>query len=134
MTPATAVARGCDPAPADRGSATVWVLLCGLPLVAGAVVLALLATATLARHRAATAADAAALAAAAHLLEPAPAVCATAARIAAVNDAEVARCVVRDGTVAVTTRMRPPGWLGRFGTVSGVARAEQIPANPAYRH
>ena len=118
----------------DRGSATVWVLACALVVIAGAVVLALLATASLARHRAASAADAAALAAAAHILEPAPAACAAARRLAEANGAALAQCLVRGATVTVRTRLDPPGWLGRFGDATGVARAEQIPANRPERH
>jgi len=118
----------------DRGSATVWVLAASLVVVAGAVVLALLGAAALARHRAATAADAAALAAAARILDPPPIACAAARRLAAANHADVVRCLVRAGTVTVTTRLRPSGWVGRFGVATGIARAEQIPANPAFRH
>jgi secretion/DNA translocation related TadE-like protein len=107
----------------DRGSATVWVLMCSLVVIAVTVVLALVATAALVRHRAATAADAAALAAAARLLEPPTVACAAARHLAEANAARLARCVVGGDAVTVTTRSTPTGWLGRFGSATGVARA-----------
>jgi secretion/DNA translocation related TadE-like protein len=107
----------------DRGSATVWVLMCSLVVVAVTVVVALVASAALDRHRAATAADAAALAAAAHLLEPPTFACAAARHLAEANAARLVGCVVRGDAVTVTTRLRPSGWLGRFGSATGVARA-----------
>ena len=78
----------------DRGSATLWVLSgCLLLFLAGAVVSARTA-AVLARHRAETAADLAALAAATRLGtggDP----CAAAQPIAAANAAQLAGCRVR---------------------------------------
>jgi secretion/DNA translocation related TadE-like protein len=111
----------------DRGSATVWVLVCALVVVAATVVLALVGTAALARRRAATAADSAALAAAGHLIEPPTVACAAARQLATANGASLVRCIVRGGVVTVTTRVEPVGWLRRLGDATGLARAG--PAN-----
>ena len=99
----------------DRGSATLWVLSgCVLLFLAGAVASAR-TEAVLARHRAETAADLAALAAATRLGtggDP----CAAAQPIAAANGARLAGCRVRPA----------PG--GRGGTVDvSVAVAVQLP-------
>ena len=115
--------RGRD---ADRGSASVWVLLIVLVVVAGSGVVALLGTAALARHRASTAADAAALAAAAHLLELPEAACAAARRLAVANGAALVRCDVVGDSVTTRVRLQPAGWLHRFGAATGVARAGQV--------
>ena len=53
--------------PADRGSASIWVLACAALLLVVAATVAIRASATLARHRAESAADEAALAAAAQI-------------------------------------------------------------------
>lgn len=92
----------------ERGSATVVMLgvigtvlmltICGL-LLAGAV---------LASHRARTAADLAALAAAGVLMRgaPAAAACASAARLATINHAGLQECVVSGTEVRLTVGVR----------------------------
>jgi secretion/DNA translocation related TadE-like protein len=96
--------RGGPDAPwrSDRGSATVWSLgaiavLCvvfGVVLALGQVVLA--------RHRAAGAADLAALAAADHWVEGGTAACARAASVARAQGTRLVRCVIVGETSDVT--------------------------------
>ncbi len=86
----------------DRGSATVWVvgavaLLC---VVFGAVLA--VGQAVVVRHRAAGAADLAALAAADHWSEGTDPACATAGRIARAQGARLVRCVIEGDTSDVT--------------------------------
>ena len=98
----------------DRGSATVWLLgLALLPLTVSALS-AGEAFARIIRHRAESAADLAALAAAG------PAGCPAAHLTANASDAVLVRCAPRsDGTVIVTVRVP----AGPFGTVDATARA-----------
>ncbi|MET8814219.1 Rv3654c family TadE-like protein [Streptomyces sp. NPDC004549] len=78
----------------DRGSATVWSLgaVAVLCVVFGAVLA--LGHAVVVRHRAAGAADLAALAAADHWAEGAEAACARAERLATAQGARLVRCVI----------------------------------------
>ena len=124
--------------PADRGSASIWLL--GLVALVLAVTLTVLiqSAAILGRHRLQRSADLAALAAAGQIgLSGDP--CQAARRIAAANRAVIDRCVAsldpsgRSGTVAV--------WLsGRVGlpllgprSLHGRARAGRLLAWPAAR-
>jgi secretion/DNA translocation related TadE-like protein len=110
----------------ERGSATVWVLgLAGLLAVLGAAVV-LVGLAVVARHRASGAADMAALTAAGRAVLSDPAACATAARIARANFAELDGCVVRPGGV-VEVRVRVPVRLGPLGSFTARARARAGP-------
>ncbi|MFJ9176620.1 Rv3654c family TadE-like protein [Streptomyces sp. NPDC102360] len=88
--------------PRDRGSATVWVVLA--MAVVGAVFGAVLAMgqAVEARHRAGSAADLAALAAADHWTEGRAKACALATRVARAQAAGVVRCAVRGEVSDVT--------------------------------
>ena len=114
----------------ERGSATVWVLvLCGVLATVGMAVV-LTGAAVVARHRAGTAADLAALAGATRAVQGADA-CAEAARLAAANAAELTGCEVEPGSrVRVTVSV--PVVLGRLGVFSatGRARAGPVPAGP----
>ncbi|MFD9353814.1 Rv3654c family TadE-like protein [Streptomyces sp. NPDC060031] len=89
---------------ADRGSATVWAAL--VVTVLGAVFggVLLLGQAVVARHRAAAAADLAALAAAASWTHGPQAACATAARVAGAQGARVTACVLTGETAQITAR------------------------------
>jgi secretion/DNA translocation related TadE-like protein len=111
----------------DRGSATIWVLAAAglLALVAAAATLR--AAAVLARHRAETAADFAALAAAARLDSADP--CAFAAAIATANGAHLERCQPVGATVRieVSRTLSIPG-LGQR-RVNAHARAGVLPAS-----
>jgi secretion/DNA translocation related TadE-like protein len=94
------------PLAGDRGSATIWVLACCALVMAVAYAAILRTTAVLARHRAETAADVAALAAAGQIGHDHD-LCAAASRVAAENHAAVLACTTavdaggRSGTVRV---------------------------------
>ena len=95
----------------DRGSASIWLLACCALLLAVAFAGTVRAAAVVVRHRAESAADLAALAAAGQIGVSAG-VCAAAARIAAANGATVLRCRPvlassgRSGSVTVWLTMR----------------------------
>ena len=122
--------------PSDRGSASIWVLAGGVLVLAVSLIVMVRTTAVLARHRAESAADLAALAAAGGIgLDGSPQlICARAARIAAANSAGLSRCSVteaitgRSGTVSVRvfTTVRLAGIGVR--TVSADARAGRLAA------
>jgi secretion/DNA translocation related TadE-like protein len=129
------------PSDGDRGSASLWALSMAMVLwvcVAGVV---LAGVAVIARHRAATAADMAALAAASVIArsefagEPTggpgggSSACAAASAIALANDALLTSCHVTAQVVDVTTRVQLPalGLLGRLGLDSVSARARAGP-------
>lgn len=119
--------RGCSlPRPArggDAGAATVLVLaLAGILAVTGATVLGA-TQAVAARHRAGSAADLAALAAAARWDEGERQACARAARVAAAQGARVSRCHRLGEVVEVTAEVPLPGWLARVRPVGVTARA-----------
>jgi secretion/DNA translocation related TadE-like protein len=107
----------------DSGSATVWVvtamaLVLGVGGVSGSV-----GVVTVERHRADTAADAAALAAAGQVIAGQAAACAAAAEIARADGAELSRCGLDGAGAQVETRVTLPGVLARFGHAVGQARA-----------
>jgi secretion/DNA translocation related TadE-like protein len=95
----------------DRGSASIWLLACCALLLAVAFAGTVRAAAVVVRHRAESAADLAALAAAGQI-GVSDGVCAAAARIAAANDATIRRCQPvlapggRSGTVTVRLAVR----------------------------
>ncbi|MFE3251851.1 Rv3654c family TadE-like protein [Streptomyces sp. NPDC059209] len=116
----------------DRGSATVWAALATTALCAVFAVILAMGQAVVARHRAGSAADLAALAAAGHALRGAEAACARAAEVAGAQGAEVVRCAVvgeiADVTAradfgpyapAVRSRAGPPDTLPASGAASG---------------
>jgi secretion/DNA translocation related TadE-like protein len=110
----------------DRGSATVWVLALSGVLAAVGLAAVLVGTAVVARHRATSAADLSALAAAGRGVAGHDA-CRTAAEIADANAAELTSCVVGAGAVvdvevSVTVRL---GELGAFSATAG-ARAGPV--------
>ncbi|TDU76863.1 Rv3654c family TadE-like protein [Streptomyces sp. KS 21] len=88
----------------DRGSATVWAAL--VATVLGAVFggVLLLGQAVVARHRAAAAADLAALAAAATWAHGPEAACAAARRVAGAQSAAVTACTLQGEVAEVTAR------------------------------
>jgi secretion/DNA translocation related TadE-like protein len=108
----------------DDGSATIYVLaLAAVVWLAGFVVL-LLAHVAVARSRAATAADLAALAGAAHVVDGRA--CAVARSVVLAQDAELTSCVVDGSDVRVLVRvpLGPP--LSRFPPAQGRARAGPV--------
>ena len=117
------------PGDAERGSATVWVLaLSGVLAVLGAATV-LVGAAVVARHRAGTAADMAALAGAGRAVVGAPEACAAAAAVARADGAVLDSCqLAAAGVVAV--RVRVDVRLGPFGSFPAGARARAGPAPP----
>ncbi|MFI5860893.1 Rv3654c family TadE-like protein [Streptomyces sp. NPDC051546] len=97
--------------PRDRGSATVWGVLVATVLAAVFSGVLLLGQAVVSRHRAAAAADLAALAAAATWAHGPEAACATAVRVAVAQGAQVTGCAVTGEVAEVTARVR----AGPFG-------------------
>ncbi|MFJ7593090.1 Rv3654c family TadE-like protein [Streptomyces sp. NPDC097617] len=89
----------------DRGSATVWAAL--VATVLGAVFggVLLLGQAVVARHRAAAAADLAALAAAATWAHGPERACGAALRVARAQGAELGGCLLRGEVAEVTARV-----------------------------
>ncbi|MEU6365404.1 Rv3654c family TadE-like protein [Streptomyces sp. NPDC046931] len=107
----------------DRGSATVWVVcLIGAFCAVFAVLLAQ-GQAVLARHRAAAAADLAALAAADHWMEGGEAACARAGQVAVAQGDRLVRCVVAGEISDVTV-------ASVSGPFTAEVRARAGPAEP----
>jgi len=101
----------------EGGFATLAVLGLAGVLLAVTVLLATLGTVGVARHRAASAADLAALASARHLLDGTS--CPAAARVAAAQSAVLLGCRVGTGSVTVEVAVR----VGSLGTARARARA-----------
>jgi secretion/DNA translocation related TadE-like protein len=107
----------------DAGFATVWVVSAIALVVATAGASVGFGLVLLARHRAADAADAVALAAAVHAVNGPSAACAAGAALAEVNGVRVTDCQL-DGPVAtVTVTLALSGPLAAFGPAVGRARA-----------
>jgi secretion/DNA translocation related TadE-like protein len=102
--------------------------LSGVLVVLGAACL-LVGAAVVARHRAGTAADMAALAGAGRAAVGDPAACATAAAVARADGAALDACELGVGGV-VAVRVRVPVRLGPFGSVPALGRARAGPAPP----
>jgi secretion/DNA translocation related TadE-like protein len=111
----------------DDGAATVLVLgLCAVVLLAGTVAAALGAVAV-ARHRAASAADLAALAAASRVLEGRHVACGAAELVARRAYARLRSCRVEGWEVVVEAAVVPPGAVGALGSAVVTARAGPVP-------
>ena len=112
----------------DRGSVTIWAAaLAGLVWLGSSVAL-VYGSAVVARHRAETAADLAALAAAVHVPDGPAGACAVGARIAARNGGSMRGCeVAGDEVEVVVSRQIRLGGIGAFTTV---ARARAGPVKP----
>ncbi|MFF5991086.1 Rv3654c family TadE-like protein [Prauserella flavalba] len=110
----------------DGGSATVWAAgaIAGLLAVAG--LLWLLGGAVVTRHRAANAADLAALAAAGHAERGTAEACAHARRIAERMRAHVRECRFDGWDALVVVEAVGPGSLAGFGPVTARARAGPV--------
>jgi secretion/DNA translocation related TadE-like protein len=115
--------------PNDRGSGSVLVLALGTLVVLSTVVGVVRGGAVVARHRADAAADLAALAAAAEVIDGAAAACGVAEEIAAENGARMSGCVVTGSVVEVLVERPLP--LGRFGGWRARARARAGPGRGA---
>lgn len=122
--------------PPDTGSASILVLACAVLVLVVGTLGAIRAAAVLARHRAESAADLAALAAAGRI-GIADDYCSSAKTVARRNGAQLTGCVPaiatdgRTGSVLVTVRVPVP--LPLIGTRSAVASAGagRVPANAA---
>jgi secretion/DNA translocation related TadE-like protein len=113
----------------ERGSATVWVLALSGVLAAIGMAAVLVGAAVVARHRATSAADLAALAAAGQAVLGRPGACASAAEVAEANSAELTACTVGDDAV-VEVRVSVPVRLGRLGVHEATGRARAGPVPP----
>ena len=110
----------------DRGSGTVLALAVGFAAVSMAWAGAGLGSAVLARHRAETAADLAALAAAARPQVAAPGACQAAARLAMANGARLLTCRAGGNgavSVSVAVPVLVPGLGPAWGSATASARA-----------
>lgn len=107
----------------ERGSATVLVLGLVAVLALVAAVGTALAGVGVARHRAASAADLAALAAASRAVEGGLAACDAARTTARASGAVLARCALDGRTAEVVAVVQPPGPLGALGQAQSRARA-----------
>ncbi len=113
----------------DRGSGSIWVLALGLVVVLAGLVGMYRGSAMVGRHRAEAAADFAALAAAAKVLQGGQVACASAGTVAAANGARLVSCAV-DGSIAtVTTAVALRGVLPGDFVATGRARAGPAPAD-----
>jgi secretion/DNA translocation related TadE-like protein len=110
-----AAERSAGPAPADRGSATVWVAIACLVTWAVAIFALSIGGVIAARHEAASAADLAALAGARTLAAGMSDPCAEAQRVAAGAKARVIACgVLTDGSLQVVVETALPRLLARW--------------------
>jgi len=115
----------------ERGSATVWVLALGGVLALVGLAGVLVGAAAVARHRAGSAADLTALAAAGRAVLADPEACGVAGEVAGANGARLDRCAVApDGDVEVSVSVRVE--LGPVGvrTVTARARAGPVSSPP----
>lgn len=102
-------------AAADRGSATVWVLLACLVTWLVATVALSVGAAVAARHRAVSSADLAALAGARTLVDGSSDPCRAAQRVAAATRARLVACDrLPDGSLQVVTEVALPPILARW--------------------
>jgi secretion/DNA translocation related TadE-like protein len=107
----------------DSGAATVLALATCAVIGLTAVVLAGTGLATVTRHRASLAADAAALAAAAHAAEGPSVACLAARRTVEADGATVVDCSVEGPYAVVRSRVAAPRWISWAGSAVGAARA-----------
>ncbi len=110
----------------DAGSATVWVLACGLVLVLAGLAGAAVGAARVARQQAKVAADLSALAGAMRAIEGASVACARAADLAASNHARLTACHVDGLDVVTTTAVTVTLHSGLSGTATATSRAGPI--------
>jgi len=108
---------------ADRGSATVLALATCAAIGLVAAVLAGAGLAAVTRHRAMLAADAGALAAAAHATEGTTGACAVARQALAADGAALVGCSVDGPYAVVRDRVPAPRWIAWAGAAVGESRA-----------
>jgi secretion/DNA translocation related TadE-like protein len=110
----------------DRGVATLWAAGAMSVVLAVMVVGINLGAAASSRHRAETAADLAALAAASHAGDGEAAACAHGARVAHGMSARLVSCRLAGWEAAVEIEVRPSLALGSWGVAHGRARAGPV--------
>jgi len=107
----------------DAGSGSILVLSLSAVVALVACVLVALGAVATSRHRAASAADLGALAAAGQALEGEGLACARAARVVLAAGASVVACRVSGDVAEVDVEVRPAGPLGVLGSAHGRAKA-----------
>lgn len=110
----------------DDGFATVWTAWAVCGLLTLYALLMWLGAAVLARHRAAGAADLAALAGATSATDGTAEACAQARLVTGRMGAQLTSCAVDGHDVLVQVTARPPGALSGFGPAIGRARAGPV--------
>ena len=118
------------PGGGDKGSATVWTIAIMAVVWITTMAVVDVGVARVARHRAQSAADLSALAAAARAAAALEDACARARAVAIANGARVQQCSISDGIAAVSVSVRFA--LPVFGsrTAVAVARAGPVGAKP----
>jgi secretion/DNA translocation related TadE-like protein len=107
----------------DRGVATVWAAV-GIAALASLAVFGLhLGEALVARHHAESAADLAALAAAAHMVNGEEHACSQARRVTDRMRVALVSCRTSGWDVLVDVAAQRPGWLANLGSATARARA-----------
>jgi secretion/DNA translocation related TadE-like protein len=110
----------------DEGSASIWMLAAGLLVMSFATTVVLAGAATIARHRAQSAADLGALAGAVRVVVDPGGACAAAAAIVMDNGAAMTGCRIDGLDMIVTTSVEVAGAAVGIGPAIGVARAGPI--------
>ncbi len=111
----------------DRGSATIWVLLCVSIVLIVAVMGAAVGSVISARQRAQSAADLAALGGAAALIAGTVEPCGRARPIAVANTATVTSCQISGDNLLIRTAASLPAPLARLGLGPAQASARAGP-------
>lgn len=117
----------------DAGAGTVLALAVITSVVLAATAVATFGEAVVVRHRAAAAADAAALAGAVATSSGRGDGCRVAGSVAARLGARLSACRLRGAVVAVRVDVSPPAWLAWAGTARISARAGPAVTNPVKR-
>lgn len=107
----------------DSGSATLWVVTAMAVVLCVTGACGSVGIVAAERHRADAAADAAALAAAGHVVAGPGSACAAAAAIARTDGAALTRCGLDGADAQVEVAVGLPGILQQFGRALGHARA-----------
>ena len=110
----------------ERGSASLWLLVIGLVLVAAGIAGSAAGAARVARHQARVAADFGALAGAARALEGPAVACARASVIASANGGRLTSCTVDGIDVEITVQVAVEPMPGLTRVATATARAGPI--------
>ncbi len=110
----------------DRGGATIWVLTVGLVSLSLALASAAVGAAIVARHRAQSAADLAALGGAVVAIQGTGPACGRAASLVAANGGRLVSCRLDGLDVIVTAEVTPAGVAAFAGAARASARAGPV--------